>query len=369
MKKKIVTIVIIATAVLLVAGGFIGLFVSGILEGLFGGSGEKVDIKVRHGRNEKEEAVETEYTSDRARPTTVYIESDESEVEELVKVGIINSDPNESGYRTANVNDMTSVFTAENGYDAVMFYSIKNDEKLSAANKLIEDGVDYLLVQTIENDGWEEVLETASEKGVKVIFYDCYPDVDEGLYEAVVVSDIEKQGETAVKWLEDQELEEYNIIHIQGILGSSAQTGRSLPLDNKAETESNWNIVVEETGEWSAEKAYDIVKAAIGSQTDFNVIYCENDDMAKGAVQALDEAGITHGAGGDVIIVSFDCNKWALEEVYNGNWNLDVQCSPFQAAYIDDVIKNGTNEKVVIPEEKAFDCDTITLNDVTTYGI
>ena len=64
-----------------------------------------------------------------------------------------------------------------------------------------------------------------------------------------------------------------------------------------------------------------------------------------------------------------ECTKTFREEVYNGNWNLDVQCSPFQASYIDDVIKNGTNEKVVIPEEKAFDCDTITLNDVTTYGI
>ena len=47
----------------------------------------------------------------------------------------------------------------------------------------------------------------------------------------------------------------------------------------------------------------------------FNVIYAENDDMAKGAVAALDKANISHGVGKDVIVMGFDCNKWALEEL------------------------------------------------------
>ena len=96
--------------------------------------------------------------------------------------------------------------------------------------------------------------------------------------------------------------------------------------------------------------------------------------MAKGAVAALDAAGISHGVDGDVIIMGFDCNKWALEELLNGNWNYDGQCNPFQADYIDEIIDGLENgeapaEKVVIMEEKGFDATTITQADVDQYGI
>ena len=66
--------------------------------------------------------------------------------DDLIKVGIVNNPPSESGYREANVNDFQNVFTKENGYDAQFFYSIKNDEQLSAAQQFITDGVDYLLI-------------------------------------------------------------------------------------------------------------------------------------------------------------------------------------------------------------------------------
>ena len=62
---------------------------------------------------------------------------------DLIKVGIINNDPNESGYRTANDKDMKNMFTKENGYDASFAYSLKNDEQITAAQKFIQDGVDY----------------------------------------------------------------------------------------------------------------------------------------------------------------------------------------------------------------------------------
>ena len=96
--------------------------------------------------------------------------------------------------------------------------------------------------------------------------------------------------------------------------------------------------------------------------------------MAKGAVAALDAKGITHGVDGDVIIMGFDTNKWALQELQAGNWNYDGQCNPFQAAYIDEVIdtlKAGEEpaEKVIVMEEKGFDAATITADDVENYGI
>ena len=156
-------------------------------------------------------------------------------------------------------------------------------------------------------------------------------------------------------------------------MGSAAQKGRSGALDDMAAAEG-WNIVTQQTAEWNAEKAQQIVQSIIDSGESFNVIYAENDDMAKGAVAALDKANISHGVGKDVIVMGFDCNKWALEELLAQNWNYDGQCNPFQAAYIDEVIKKIENgeeitEKTIIMDEKGFDAKDITQDDVDNYGI
>lgn len=292
---------------------------------------------------------------------------------DLIKVGIINNDPNESGYRTANDKDMKAMFTEENGYEASFAYSLKNDEQITAAQKFIQDGVDYLLLSAADTAGWDSVLQDAQDAGIRVILFDRTIDADESLYEASIVSDMAKEGETAVEWLKSQNLDEYNIIHLQGVMGSAAQQGRTGALNDTVASDG-WNLVTQQTAEWNSEKAQQIVQSVIDSGKSFNVIYAENDDMAKGAVAALDKANIPHGVGKDVIVMGFDCNKWALEELLNQNWNYDGQCNPFQASYIDDIIKkigNGEtiSEKTIIMDEKGFDATTITQEDVDNYGI
>lgn len=293
---------------------------------------------------------------------------------ELIKVGIINNDPNESGYRTANDADLKAMFNEENGYDASFAYSLKNDEQIAAAQKFIQDEVDYLLLSAADTAGWDSVLQDANDAGISVILFDRTIDADPSLYVASIVSDMAKEGQNAVDWLASQDLDEYNIIHLQGVMGSAAQQGRTGALDEKAAAEDNWNIVKQQTAEWNAEKAQQIVQSVIDSGDKFNVIYAENDDMAKGAVAALDAAGISHGVGKDVIVMGFDCNEWALEELLNGDWNFDQQCNPFQASYIDEIIKKLQNgetisEKVIVMDEKGFDASDITQDDVDTYGI
>lgn len=292
----------------------------------------------------------------------------------LITVGIINNDPNESGYRTANDKDMKETFTKENGYDASFAYSLKNDEQIAAAQKFVQDEVDYLLISAAGTSGWDSVLKDAQAAGIRVILFDRTIDADVSLYEASIVSDMAKEGQTAVDWLSSQNKAAYNIIHIQGVMGSAAQIGRTGALDAQVAANDTWTMVTQQTAEWNAETAQQIVQAVIDSGKEFNVIYAENDDMAKGAVAALDKANISHGVNGDVIVMGFDCNKWALEELLAGNWNYDGQCNPFQASYIDTIIKdlqNGTApaEKVVIMDEKGFDATTITQEDVDTYGI
>ena len=292
---------------------------------------------------------------------------------DLIKVGVVNNPPAESGYRAANVADFEKVFTKENGYEVSTFYSLKNDEQLNAAAQFITDGVDYLLISAAATDGWDTVLTNAKEAGIKVFLFDRMMNVDESLYEAAVVSDMAVQGTTAVEWLKAQKLAEYNVIHIQGAMGSDAQIGRTAALDAEFAA-GTMKMVVQQTATWDEAEAKKIVEAVINSGDKFNVIYAENDGMAKGAVAALDEAGITHGVDKDVVIMGFDCNKFALRELLAGNWNYDGQCSPFQAAVISDMIQKleageTLPSKEVISEERGFDAATITQEDIDTYGL
>lgn len=288
----------------------------------------------------------------------------------LIKVGIVNNPPSESGYRAANVADFEGVFSAANGYEAKTYYSLNNDEQLNAATQFINDGVDYLLISAAATTGWDTVLGQAKKAGIKVYLFDRMIDTADSNYECAVVSDMAKEGETAVAWLKAQKLPVYNVIHIQGAMGSDAQIGRTGALD-KEFAAGTMNKVIQQTATWSADEAKKIVESVINAGEAFNVIYAENDDMAKGAVAALDAAGISHGVNGDVIVMGYDCNKWALKELLAGNWNYDGQCSPFQAALIDSYIKGTAKPagKKVINEEKGFDAKTITSADIAQYGL
>ena len=236
--------------------------------------------------------------------------------------------------------------------------------------------MDYLLISAAETTGWDAVLASAQENGIPVFLFDRMIDCDESLYEAAVVSDMANQGKLAVEWLIAQNLEAYNIIHIQGAMGSDAQLGRTGAVDAQVAAADNWKIVVQQTATWDEAEAKKIVESVINSGEDFNIVYAENDGMARGAVAALDEAGITHGVGGKVIVMGFDCNRWALREVLAGNWNYDGQCSPFQAKVISDLIQKleagealGLESKKIISEEKGFDAATITQADIDAYGL
>jgi len=287
----------------------------------------------------------------------------------MIKIGIINNPPSESGYRAANVKDFEAVFTADKGYKVSTFYSLKNDEQLNAASQFITDGVDYILISAAATDGWEAVLKNAKKAGIKVFLFDRMLNASEDLYEAAVVSDMAKEGETAVQWLKAQKLKEYRVVHIQGAMGSDPQIGRTGALEAEFK-KGTMKKVVQQTATWDEAEAKKIVESVINSGEKFNVIYAENDGMAKGAVAALDEAGITHGVDKEVVIMGFDCMKWALRELKAGNWNYNGQCSPFQAAVIEEMIRTGNvPAKKIISDEKGFDARTITQADIDKYGL
>jgi ABC-type sugar transport system substrate-binding protein len=289
----------------------------------------------------------------------------------LIKVGIVNLPPEESGYRQANVEAMNNVFSKANGYDAKQTNTGDNSEQIAAAKGYIRDGVDYLLISAANASGWDNTLKSAKAAGIKVILFDRAIDTDASNFQAALLSDMAYEGNMATKWVLKQGLDPINIVLIRGQLGSAAEIGRSAAV-LKAQEEGKLNIVADGTGgdSWSLEEARKVVEAAIAAGKDFNVIYAQNDGMAQGAVQALEAAGITHGKDGKVKIIGFDFNRFALRNVQAGYWDADMQCNPRQAAQISEWIKSGNVPSgVVYQEELLLDTATITDADIEKWGI
>ena len=289
----------------------------------------------------------------------------------LIKVGFCQTGA-ESVWRVANTDSMRSALSEKNGYELIFNDGQQQPEtQIRAIRNFIQQKVDYIVLAPIIETGWDSVLEEASRAGIPVIIVDRMVKVnDKELYTAYVGSNFLKEGQTAIRWLEAV-LKKYSrgdkpfrIVNIQGTIGSSAQIGRTAALDEGIKNNSNWELVAKESGDFIKPKAYEVMSKILSKTRDIDVVYCENDSEAFGAIKALEEAGLKCNANGGVIVISFDATSEGLNECLAGRISLNVECNPLQGPYIADIIqKLSRNEKVdriSYMEETSFDCFTIT---------
>lgn len=281
-----------------------------------------------------------------------------------VTVGVVQTNANESDWRTANTKSLNEAFDKA-GFETKMVFGEGNHAtQISQAQQLIQEEVDYLVVLGLQAAGWEDVAKAADKAGIPFIMADRALTLDEKLYTAMVCSDFEAEGKKAVDWLKKQALSENNIVVLGGDTGSSAQIGRSKAIEDGAKA-NGWNIVFNQNMKgWDETLAKQAVADLIAKGTKFNVVYAENDNMARGACAAMDAAGITYGKSGNVKVIAFDANKWALKNVLEGKFNLDVECNPLHGPRIVELInKLEAGEKVdknAYVSEEVFECTTIT---------
>lgn len=288
-------------------------------------------------------------------------------------IGVVQTNANESDWRTANTNSFNKAFD-EAGFNTKMVFGEGDHAKqISQAQQLIQEEVDYLVVLGLQSAGWEDVAKAAKEAEIPFIMADRKLDLSEDLYTAMVCSDFEEEGNKAVKWLKDQALDSYKIVVLGGDTGSSAQLGRSKAIEEGAAA-NGWDIVFNQNMKgWDETLAKQAVADLIASGTEFNVVYAQNDNMARGACDAMDAAGITYGKDGDVKVIAFDANKWALEKVLAGDFNLDVECNPLHGPRIVKLINQleagESVPKNAYVEEEMFDAETITqaIVDARSY--
>ncbi len=278
----------------------------------------------------------------------------------------------ESEWRVANTESMKSALCEANGYELIYSDARQEQEnQMRALRTFIQQDVDYIVLSPITETGWDSILKEAKEADIPVILVDRMIKVeDESLYTACIGSDFNKEGETAVNWLEKlleqqgRKEKTINIVHIQGTLGSSAQIGRSEGLERALARHANWELVAQECGDFTRAKAYEVMTGILENNKDIDVVYCENDGEALGAIDALEEAGFRCNANGGVIVIAFDATNLGLNYCLDGRISLNIECNPLQGPYVKDTIgaleRGESVQKINYIDETQFDCFTIT---------
>lgn len=278
----------------------------------------------------------------------------------------------ESEWRVANTESMKTALSEENGYELI-FDDARNkpENQIRAIRTFIQQDVDFIVFSPIVETGWDSILQEAKEAGIPIIMIDRYiRGVDESLYTSYIGSDFRKEGERAVTWLEDlleeqgRAEEDVHIVNIQGTIDSSAQIGRTGALEQAVSRHSNWKMVAQECADFTRAKAYEVMSEILKATKDIDIVYCENDGEALGAIDAMEEAGLKCNANDGVIVISFDATKLGLKYCLEGKIALNVECNPLQGPYVNIIIKRLKNgspiEQIKYINETQFDCFTIT---------
>ena len=272
----------------------------------------------------------------------------------------------ESDWRTANTESMKSTFSEENGYELIFDDAQqKQENQLTAIRNFIQQEVDYILLAPVTETGWDTVLQEAKDADIPVIIVDRMVDVsDDSLYTTWIGTDSLLEGRKAAEWLNAYttakgiDAKDVNIVDIQGTIGSTAQIGRTKGLEEGVDN-YGWNLLAQQSGEFTQAKGQEVMESFLKSYDDIDVVICENDNEAFGAIDAIKAAGKTCGPEGDIIVVSFDSVKAAFESMIAGDLNATFECNPLHGPRVAEIIqkleKGEEVEKIQYVDEAYFD--------------
>ncbi len=271
-------------------------------------------------------------------------ESGDASDGELIKVGFAQVG-HESDWRAACTANYQEVFSEANGYE-LSFVDADNDNaaQIEAVRGFIQQELDYIIIAPIETAGWDTVLQEAKDAGIPVLIVDRSVDASTDLYDAHIGCDMVAEGELAGNVLAEQlDGADAKILVIEGSVGSSAALGRTEGFNNIAAQHDNWEILDSQSGDFTQSGGQEVMESYIKSYSDFNVVVCQNDNEAYGAMDAMDAAGITYGVGGQVTIISYDATHDGLQYTLDNKISINVECNPLQATFAEDVLKKIQN--------------------------
>ncbi|MBP2656221.1 MAG: Periplasmic binding protein domain containing protein [Firmicutes bacterium] len=276
----------------------------------------------------------------------------------------------ESEWRTANTESIKAA-AKEAGIELKFSDAQqKQENQLKAIRSFIQQKVDVIAFSPVVETGWDAVLQEAKAAGIPVILTDRAIKMSNGnpedYYVTFMGSDFVEEGRRAANWLVDfmkQDKADVNIVELQGTVGSAPAIDRKNGFEEVMKNHPNYKIIKSQTGDFTRAKGKEVMesflKSAKADGQKIDVLFAHNDDMAIGAIQAIEEAGLKPGK--DIIIVSIDGVKGAFEAMIAGKLNATIECSPLLGGQLMEAVKDLTAGKQlakrILTKEGVFPAD------------
>jgi ABC-type sugar transport system substrate-binding protein len=276
----------------------------------------------------------------------------------------------ESEWRTANT---TSIQTAAAEAGIELKFSDaqqKQENQIKALRSFIAQRVDVIAFSPVVETGWETVLREAKAANIPVILTDRAVDVpDETLYLSLIGSDFVDEGRKAGRWLLDYYTTgagkahqgDVRIVELQGTVGSAPANDRKKGFAEVIGADGRFKVIRSQTGDFTRAKGKEVMEAFLKAEgKNIHVLYAHNDDMAIGAIQAIEEAGLKPGT--DIIVISIDAVRGAFEAMIAGKINVTVECSPLLGPQLMEAVKKVAAgqpiERRIVTQESVFPRET-----------
>jgi galactofuranose transport system substrate-binding protein len=271
----------------------------------------------------------------------------------------------ESEWRTANSESIKSA-AKEAGIELKFADAQqKQENQIKAIRSFIAQKVDVIAFSPVVESGWGAVLREAKAAKIPVILTDrAVNEKDDSLWVTFMGSDFVEEGRKAGRWLVDKMKDtkgEVNIVELQGTVGSAPAIDRKKGFEEIIKADPKFKIIRSQTGDFTRAKGKEVMEAFLKAEgKKINVLYAHNDDMAIGAIQAIEEAGLKPAK--DIIIISIDAVKGAFEAMMAGKLNVSVECSPLLGpqlmAAVKDLKAGKTLPRRIVTEEGIFPMET-----------
>lgn len=214
----------------------------------------------------------------------------------------------------------------------------KQEHQIKAVRAFIAQRVDAIILAPVVETGWEPVLKEAQRAGIPVVLVDRGVNVaDPSLYATLIASDFVEEGRMAAEWLAGKLAGRGKIVELQGTPGAAPAIDRKKGFEEVIARFPELTIIKSQSGDFTRAKGKEVMEAFLKAEGDqIDAVYAHNDDMALGAIQAIEQAG--YRPGDDILLVSIDAVRGAFEAMSAGRLNATVECNPLLGPLAFDAI-------------------------------
>jgi simple sugar transport system substrate-binding protein len=220
------------------------------------------------------------------------------------------------------------------------------DKQIEAVRKLIIQKVDVIGISPIVETGWDEVFLEAKKAGIPIILSDRRARVSDDLYVTYLGSDFLEEGRNAARVLARLVNGDAKIVELVGTIGSAPANDRFTGFREILREYPGMKVIDSKSGDFTRARGKEVMDAFLNKYGEnITAVFAHNDDMALGAIQAIEDHGLKPGV--DIKIVSIDASRGAFEAMIAGKLNATVECNPLLGPQFFDLALKVVNGEPV----------------------